>query len=115
MNKINIWLDDVRPEPDGWLLAATSSECIELLKQTNGCVNILSLDHDLGGIDKGHNVAKFLVEGTIEFPKEIYLHTSNPTGRLDMFYLLKNYANMFKLDTTIYNGLNVIAWDQSTT
>lgn len=44
--KINMWLDDERPAPEGWHLVKTVWEAIALLKA--GKVARASLDHDLG-------------------------------------------------------------------
>lgn len=43
---MRVWLDDVRPAPDGWLHVKTPEEAIELLR--SGEVEEISLDHDLG-------------------------------------------------------------------
>jgi hypothetical protein len=44
--KISMWLDDMRPAPDGWVLVTTAWEAIALIKA--GKVARASLDHDLG-------------------------------------------------------------------
>ena len=42
-------------------------------------VDIVFLDHDLGGYDTTIPVARYLKQ--ISFPGEVYIHTSNPVGR----------------------------------
>jgi hypothetical protein len=93
---INIFLDDIRSCPKGFVLARTRFECQRLL-ETNK-VNILSLDHDLGEghLGTGYDVAMFIVEQQEAYnrniwPKEIYLHTDNPVGRENMYQLLNRY------------------------
>ena len=44
--KIDMWLDDERPAPEGWTLVKTTWEAIALIKA--GKVRHASLDHDLG-------------------------------------------------------------------
>lgn len=44
--KIDLWLDDVRPAPEGWVHVVTVHEAIALIKA--GKVRKASLDHDLG-------------------------------------------------------------------
>lgn len=44
--KVNMWLDDVRPAPEGWVHVTTAWEAIALIKA--GKVARASLDHDLG-------------------------------------------------------------------
>lgn len=83
---INVFLDDLRRCPEGFVLARTAEECMLLLEECE--VNILSLDHDLGlGEPTGYDVARFIVERG-KYPKEIYLHTSSAMGRSRMFQLL---------------------------
>ena len=43
---IHVYLDDLRPCPQGFALAKDAKECISLLQEFE--VDILSLDHDLG-------------------------------------------------------------------
>ena len=45
---IHVYLDDLRPCPQGFTLAKDVKECISLLQECE--VDILSLDHDLGWI-----------------------------------------------------------------
>jgi hypothetical protein len=43
---MNLWLDDVRPAPEGWVWVKTVHDVQKLLLQ--GKVEKMSLDHDLG-------------------------------------------------------------------
>ena len=95
---INIYLDDLRPAPEGFILARNVKECQNLIINNRGKVNILSLDHDLGKGKTGYDLVKWLSfynerEGYGEnyFPKEIYLHTMNPVGRMNIYQLLEYY------------------------
>lgn len=86
---INVFLDDLRKCPPGFVLARNAEECMLLLAECD--VNLLSLDHDLGTDEPtGYDVAAYIVR-TGKFPREIYLHTSSDWGRARMFQLL--YAN----------------------
>lgn len=49
MEKINLWLDDVRPAPIGWLHVKTVEDA--KLQLEAGRVKKASLDHDLGACD----------------------------------------------------------------
>jgi hypothetical protein len=83
---INVYLDDWRKCPPGFVLARTAEECILLLEECE--VNILSLDHDLGpGQPTGYDVALYVAQ-TGRYPREIYLHTSSDWGRSRMFQVL---------------------------
>jgi hypothetical protein len=103
---MNVFLDDLRPVPNGFILAKTVEEAYELIYRNR--VKILSLDHDLGGLDgsykkTGYDLCKLLVEmwnvyreneklhEELLFPSDIYLHTANPVGRMNMHQLLTRY------------------------
>lgn len=91
---INVFLDDERQCPKGFVVARSVDAAKDLL--INNEVNILSLDHDLGdGVPTGYDLAKFVVEMYVAegklLAKEIYLHTANPVGRENMFQLLNRY------------------------
>lgn|SRR5690554_5273766 len=83
---INVYLDDLRPCPPGFVLARTAEECMLLLQDCE--INILSLDHDLG-LDQptGFDVVKFMVQHG-RYANDIYLHTSSAMGKSNMFQLL---------------------------
>lgn len=86
---INVYLDDFRPCPKGFVLAKNVEECLELL--SNFEVNILSLDHDLGiGEPTGYDLVKRMVEQGV-YASEIYLHSSSAIGRTNMFELLQQH------------------------
>lgn len=88
---INIYLDDLRDCPEGFILAKTMEEAIELFKKDN--VNILSLDHDLGEdsnnnlLKTGYDFVKYFCENGL-YANKIYIHTDNPVGRENMYQTL---------------------------
>jgi hypothetical protein len=95
---INIYLDDLRPAPEGFILAKNVKECQNLIINNRGKVNILSLDHDLGEGKTGYDFTKWLAfyngkmgYGENLFPNKIFLHTANPVGRANMYQLLEHY------------------------
>jgi hypothetical protein len=91
MRTINIWLDDRVMEPFGCFRVTTAENCIEMLKRVEGQVHTLSLDHDLGLNDHGHErmngykVAEFLEEAAHDgkwelVPTRIECHSGNAVG-----------------------------------
>ncbi|MBW7477602.1 cell division protein FtsJ [Paenibacillus oenotherae] len=87
---INIYLDDYRPCPQGFVPAKTSEECILLLEAEQ--VDIISLDFDLGwGQPTGMEVVNYIVSSG-RYPRTIYIHTSSPSGRLQMHHWLIQHA-----------------------
>lgn len=87
---INVYLDDYRPCPQGFVAAKTAEECILLLESEK--VDIISLDFDLGwGQPTGLEVVEYMV-GSGRYPRTIYIHTSSSSGRLQMHHLLARNA-----------------------
>jgi hypothetical protein len=80
---LRVFLDDVRPAPDGWTLVRWPSEAIALLE--TGEVEELSLDHDLGD-DRitGYDVLTWIEEAVALRgfrPPVIAIHSANTVGR----------------------------------
>lgn len=109
MDTIDLWLDDMRPAPDGWVHVKTADEAAKLIK--GGNVRHASLDHDLGACDEclgGRSPEQWLeetdftqmpncdhfgtgytlvcwMEKTGCWPKEKpTVHSRNPAGRAKM-------------------------------
>lgn len=89
--KINLYLDDLRDCPEGFIIARTVDKAIYYLE--NFQIEILSLDHDLGIDEKGnllptgYDLVKYICEKGLKAEK-IYLHTDNSVGRENMYYTL---------------------------
>lgn len=90
--EINLYVDDLRDCPEGFVLAKNVDEAIYYLE--NYTVRILSLDHDLGEGSKGnllptgYDLVKIFCKKGYRANK-IYLHTDNGVGRENMFHPLK--------------------------
>ncbi|BBH19898.1 hypothetical protein Back11_12430 [Paenibacillus baekrokdamisoli] len=96
---INVYLDDYRPCPKGFVLAVNAEACMLLLSTEE--IDILSLDFDLGwGQPTGLEVVQYIVDSG-RYPKSVYFHTSSPAGRMQMIHLLRQHA---PLEVTIHNG-----------
>lgn len=88
---MKVFLDDIRPVPEGWTGCRWPEEVIALLK--TGKVQALSLDHDLGHPRRtGMMVLDWLEAQVHEDPDfrvpPITLHTANPVGRQNMMRVL---------------------------
>jgi hypothetical protein len=125
--KYKIYLDDVRtPIDDEWVVARNYEEFVESVQKL-GLENIdeMSLDHDLGEsaiaeyyanakpnnilnydniLEKtGMDCCKFLVDESVKtnIPlPQIYVHSSNPVGRVNMMSLINNYLKSCGLTET---------------
>ena len=91
---MKIWLDDIRPMPDGFdVHVRTADEAIELLGGIN--VSFISLDHDLGDetAGTGYDVAQFIEKGAylgIVPPMGWQVHSANPVGRNNIISAMRN-------------------------
>lgn len=85
---MRVWLDDVRPAPEGWVRAYTAHEAITLL-EVGGIVEV-SLDHDLGDgatCGTGYDVVVWIEEAvaTRGFRAPVMrIHSANVVGRQRM-------------------------------
>ena len=91
-----IWLDDLRPVPQGYEGAKSVNEAIALIEEAEGRgieIEVLDLDHDLGDYySDGGDAIKlldWLAERETFYPVEI--HTANPVGRANMERMLARY------------------------
>lgn len=102
---MKVFLDDIRPEPNGWVRTYTPQQTIDLLK--TGKVTDLSLDHDLGidcmsdedGLEQtGYDVILWIEEEVIcngFVPPKITIHSDNPVGRQKMEAGIEQIKRLF--------------------
>lgn len=90
---MKIWLDDIRPAPNGYIHCHSVNEAIELIKTAKEPIEQLDLDHDLGdyAFDGGDEIKllDYLAETEQYYP--VKLHTMNPVGRENMQRLINRY------------------------
>ena len=87
---MKLWLDDVRPAPEGYYWVDTvnkAKNCIIYQEEHNVSVEILDLDHDLGyerQADGGDAIKllDWLEETGRDYP--IHIHSKNPVGVANM-------------------------------
>lgn len=85
---MKIWLDDVRPTPEGWTRCYWPQEVIAILKAEDD-VELVSLDHDLGDDDRGtgYDVLTWIEEQVVVnnyFPPSLKVHSANVSARRKM-------------------------------
>lgn len=91
MERINLYVDDLRKCPESFIIARNYESAIKYLNEYK--IDILSLDHDLGEDNKGnllltgYDIVKYICENNIEV-KKIYIHTDNAVGRENMYETL---------------------------
>lgn len=95
MDKIKVFLDDVRKPPPGWILVKWPKEAIKLLKL--GGVEEISLDHDLGDEKiTGYDVILWIEEKVMKGfePPIIKVHSANVSARKKMEAGIKNIMKL---------------------
>ena len=83
---VKLWLDDIRPAPDGWTWAHNAEEAVSFLAR--GVVEVASLDHDLGDAvaQTGYDVLVWVERAVAAdawygpLPRFL-VHSANPVGR----------------------------------
>lgn len=84
---MKVFLDDLRPAPDGWVRVFWPDEAIALLK--TGKVTDISLDHDLGddqqgtGYDVLLSIEEAVATDNFKVPRMI-VHSANPAAKARM-------------------------------
>lgn len=99
MSEINIWLDDIRPAPDGFIWVKNVAELTNFYNKcvldTKQKINIISLDNDLGeGMPEGYKFLDYIEPRVIlagdPLPAEIRVHSANPVARKRMEMVIDN-------------------------
>ena len=88
-----LFLDDLRLCPDGFIVARTYNDAVNLIKE-KGLPSMISFDHDLGEEKTGYDFAKFIVNYCLDFklpPPLYYVHSANPVGAENIECLLSNF------------------------
>lgn len=93
---MKIWLDDIRPAPNGFALAYSVNDAILLIEKAEKegeCIEIIDCDHDLGDYfsdgGDGIKLLDWLCERKTYYP--IALHTANLVGRDNMLRLIRRH------------------------
>jgi hypothetical protein len=101
----NVWVDDVRKEPNDWVRCYNAEEAIELLQEaheTGQRINVLSLDHDMGDGKTGYDVLKWIEENTVLDdsympPQRILVHSDNAGARPMMSLAVESIKRKFDM------------------
>ena len=105
---IKLYVDDIRPCPDGWTLARTVAEA--KLHLGLGGVDALSLDHDMGACDTcinteplaaqtlqcdhvecGYDLVVWMIESGRWPATKPIVHSMNPVGRQRMLDAIERH------------------------
>ena len=121
---MRLYLDDVRPTPEGYDLRAYSSEEAKKILSDEE-ISFASLDHDLymrdynwsnfpyGMPETGHDVVKYMVEHNIWPPEGLRIHTDYAHGRENMMELVDEHGPYTKKEYGRGNGTEGITVNYS--
>jgi hypothetical protein len=89
---MKIWVDDVRPAPEGYERARTTNIAIDYIRCYQQLITLLDLDHDAGDyVEFGGDyieVLNFMEENNIGYIP-IRIHSQNPVGVENMRRIIK--------------------------
>lgn len=97
MNRNNLYLDDLRPTPEGFERVYTYEEFVAFITE-KGLPDFISFDHDLGLGKTGYDCAKWLVEYCLDHENslpEFVVHSQNPVGKENIETLLNNFNRYY--------------------
>lgn len=89
---MKLWIDDVRPAPQGYMWIITTTEAIKTILAFRNDIEEISLDHDAGDyVAYGGDYIKILdkMEEKGINNISIHLHTANPVGRENMRRIIR--------------------------
>jgi hypothetical protein len=106
---MNLWVDDIRKEPEGWLRAKTVTDAIRMLDTLS--ISCVSLDHDISmKVSVGYGdarpfaspetfeaVARFIAWRFEPEMIDVKIHTASPVGAEKMAAILSNFNPTVKL------------------
>ena len=81
---MKIWIDDVRPAPDGYIWIKSVNEAKKVITYYENLLNIdvIDIDHDAGQYSKDGGDYIFLLDWLEETGRNypIHIHSMNPVG-----------------------------------
>ena len=92
---MKIWLDDLRPAPEGFIWCRSVNEAKSMIEEAerSSSVELIDCDHDLGDYAQdggdGIKLLDWLAERGTFYP--VALHTMNPVGRENMLRTINAY------------------------
>jgi hypothetical protein len=98
---VKLYVDDLRPAPDGWELAKSSLEALcwfTMLRDCGQQLEALSLDHDLGGSDTARPLVMWMAQHEW-WPGLLYVHSAERVGREWIQRTAERYAPSFMMKT----------------
>lgn len=103
---MRLFVDDLRPCPEEWLLARNYWQAIELLEKHWDELEVVSLDHDIASFREGKEYTGSHLADWIENKArdkairfQVLLHSSNPVGSEYMFRVLSSLTTAYRINS----------------
>ena len=83
---MKLWVDDVRPAPEGYIWLTTCTDVIGVIGRSYNKIELLDLDHDSGDFGRDYiDILNWAEEVFGEdFTIPIRIHSMNPVGVANM-------------------------------
>ena len=85
---MKLFLDDIRREPEGYVLVRSFEDCI--FELGTKVYDTVSLDYALGERFTGLDVLKWMVRNQ-KFPQKLNIHSTHAYGRAEMACYIRMY------------------------
>ena len=107
--EIKLWVDDIRPAPEGWLQARNVTDAIKTIARFREDITDISLDHDISmavmvdgtqrpfpSRETFQAVAYYILEvyKYSDVRPKITIHTANPVGGVELMEILRVFFNI---------------------
>lgn len=114
---MKLYIDDIRPAPDGWQQARTVTDAIRFIEQFGLEVDEISIDHDISyavevagtqrpfpSPENFTAVARYIyvyyrerhIPDCALVPPKITIHTANPVGAKELEAILKEFSPRYE-------------------
>lgn len=96
---IKLWIDDIRPAPEGYMVFTTTNAALCFIYQNYNIIDEISLDHDAGDYAKDggdyinvlREMQRFSRRHDLDFSHiKFRLHSANSVGVQNMRYILED-------------------------
>jgi hypothetical protein len=100
---MNLWLDDIRTAPEGWVHCWSVPELISAYLHYGALIETISLDHDLGeDLETGYDFLSWLEKqvftGLVTVLPRLVVHSANPVGRANMERCIESMQRLLGVD-----------------
>lgn len=115
---MRLYIDDIRPAPEGWIQARTVTDAIRFIAQFGEQITDISIDHDISyavevagtqrpfpSPENFTGVARFIAEyydaRSIIEPPHVIIHTANPVGGKELEHILADFFPEVKPESSV--------------